>query len=151
MRALLLVAVLSSACFEEHAATQVAVVVRDCELCHMEDYNLAPDHVGARPTTCVDCHRLRDWKGLLGGTHYEPGFVIRNGPHASIFCADCHDPDISPDNTKGLNVTCIGCHTGAHDKARMDDKHHEEDGYLWDPAMPAHCRTCHPLGLHDDD
>lgn len=137
-------------CLQEHSPTTIEVRIEThCYECHRTDYELAANH-SARSTTCADCHRLRDWKGINGGVHPEARFVIGHGPHAAVMCADCHDPDISPDSTRGLNVSCIGCHTGAHSMARMQDKHHEQAGYRWDPARPAFCRDCHPRGLGDD-
>lgn len=141
MRSLLLLAL--AGCVEQHAPSQVEVRVRNCYECHKPDYEAAPNHVGARSTTCTDCHRLLDWKGLFGGTHPESKFVIASGPHSDVFCAECHDPDISQDSTGGRNVSCITCHT----MAPMVEKHHEVARFSWNPSVPTFCRDCHPLGL----
>jgi hypothetical protein len=123
--------------------------MRDCYACHRANYQAAPNHVGVRATTCADCHRIADWKGLLPGTHPEGSFVITAGPHRATLCADCHDPDINKDSTGGNNVTCIGCHTGAHAMGTMSAKHSGVMKFHWDAARPTFCRDCHPLGLNN--
>ncbi len=154
-------AVLVGGCTEVHAPSSVQITLRDCDDCHHDQYVAAPNHVGMRPTTCADCHRLSDWHGLLPGTHPEDKFSITRGPHASMLCADCHDPDVNPDSTMfppvgdpdhntPINVTCIGCHTGAHDMAPMVERHHEVARFTWTPSRRAFCRDCHPLGLNTD-
>lgn len=136
------------ACTQAHSPGAVELGTRDCYACHRNDYDTAPNHAGNRPTTCADCHRLSDWKGLAGGTHPEAQFVISRGPHQPILCADCHDPDLGSDSTNGMNVSCIGCHTGAHDMAVMQQTHHEVAKFAWDPARPTFCRDCHRFGLN---
>ena len=142
-----MIAVLA-ACVQSHSQGAVALGERDCYACHASDYQGAPGHAGIRPTTCASCHRLTDWKGLEAGTHPEAAFVISSGPHQALLCAECHDPGISADSTNGMNVTCIGCHTGAHDLATMQATHHDVQKFSWDATRPTFCRDCHRLGLN---
>ncbi|MGE0402508.1 MAG: hypothetical protein AB7T06_37750 [Kofleriaceae bacterium] len=146
---------LLAGCFEQHDPAATPIVVRDCFTCHRDNYELAPGHAD-RSTTCANCHRLRDWNGLLEGTHPETLFPIDQGKHQGVLCADCHDPDINPDSTVRTpisplepalqpdNVICTHCH--AHEERRMANEHHEIASYA-----PAKCRSCHKLGLHADD
>ncbi|MDB4952700.1 MAG: hypothetical protein JWO36_269 [Myxococcales bacterium] len=136
-------------CMEPHAPASVEIALHDCYACHRPQYEAASNHVGNRPTTCASCHRLVDWHGLNPGTHPEAAFVISQGPHKLTLCAECHDPDVSPDSTNGANVTCVGCHTGAHDMTPMTAKHADVGKFHWDPARPTFCRDCHPLGLNN--
>ncbi|HEU0034988.1 MAG TPA: cytochrome c3 family protein [Kofleriaceae bacterium] len=149
MRSLVMCAFAAAACTQDHPAGGVELTVRDCYECHRTEYETAPNHAGMRSTVCADCHRLRDWIGLLPGMHPEAEFVIAEGPHRNVFCADCHDPEVNPQSMGENNVSCIGCHTGEHDMARMVDKHKEEPRFVWDPARPTFCRDCHRRGLND--
>jgi hypothetical protein len=119
----------------------------DCVTCHLADYEATtmPVHTGSKPTTCADCHTTTAWVPALDGDHPEDAFPINGGDHGDIKCLECHDPDLGS-SSDGMNVSCIGCHTGEHDRAEMDDKHHEEPRYQWDDSRPAFCRDCHPRG-----
>jgi hypothetical protein len=126
-----------AACTSQHDPNAIEVAAEDCYACHVADYEGAtmPPHVGNKPTTCGDCHGTESWTPALDGDHPEDAFT----------CLDCHDPDLGP-TTGGMDVSCIGCHTGEHDRAEMDDKHQEESRYMWDDSRPAFCRDCHPRG-----
>jgi hypothetical protein len=149
-RTVMLVALLVAlaACAQDHAPGVIEVQGDEaCVACHLADYEQTTDpvHAGTKPTTCGDCHSTSSWTPALDGDHPESAFPIDSGPHERIACLDCHVPDLGP-STDGVNVSCIGCHTGEHSRAEMDDKHDEEPRYQWDEARPAFCRDCHPRG-----
>lgn len=122
----------------------------DCLTCHLEPDLVAP-HAGEPtyvydPATphdpCLRCHP----DGLKHG-HPEDRFPIANGPH-QLPCADCHIRATGLPDSGGMNVTCTGCHTGQHTRARADNDHQEVSGYAWSDADPQFCRRCHPNGRH---
>jgi hypothetical protein len=149
MRVLPAILVVLFACNPAHDPGAIEVRGEDCYACHVAEYEAttAPPHPGNKPTTCGDCHSTLAWTPALEGDHPENAFPINGGPHGAITCLECHDPDLGA-SSAGMNVSCIGCHTGEHDRARMDDKHQEESRYRWDDARPAFCRDCHPRGLN---
>ncbi|MCA9305683.1 MAG: hypothetical protein KDA16_04080 [Phycisphaerales bacterium] len=107
-----------------------------CVSCHLDDYNNTtdPDHqdVGF-PTDCDQCHFSNvTWQGAV----FNHDFPINNGPHSHLDCSDCH---IVPGNSSVFS--CIDCHE--HRQTRMDQVHHEVNGYVW--SSPA-CLACHPNG-----
>lgn len=164
-RALAIAAALGlAACFQGHDPGAVEIQATDCYTCHRTEFEaagvislgsvgclqpVAPVHVGNNPTTCASCHTVQGWCPALDGIHAEAAFPIERGAHRGVACLDCHVPELGP-STDGINVSCIGCHTGEHSMQRMADQHHEEDDYQWQPARPAFCRDCHPRGRGDD-
>jgi hypothetical protein len=149
---LALVPLSAPACLADHPAGAVEVGGGDCYSCHRPDYEATtmPAHPGMFPTTCADCHMTSAWQPALGGAHPESAFPIRSGPHSGFGCFDCHDPEnLGPSSVDGANTDCIGCHTGEHSRTKMDEKHQEEPGYVWDDGMPHFCLTCHPTGRGD--
>jgi hypothetical protein len=126
-----------------------AVKSRECVLCHQSDYDGTADpvHSGMYPTTCDDCHGTTAWRPALEGIHPEASFPIENGAHENIGCTDCHNPDLGS-SVGGANTDCIGCHTGEHSEARVNDQHDEVRDYFFDASMPNFCLQCHPNGRH---
>lgn len=126
----------------------------DCIGCHTGDHTQAetdPQHGGVPdyafelgvPNFCLRCH-----PDGTAPDHPEAAFPIQSGPHG-FACGDCHVAALGP-STGGMNVSCIGCHTGDHARAKMDEHHlGEVDGYAWDDANPDFCRECHPRGDND--
>jgi len=123
----------------------------DCQTCHREGYNLptncngchnddyrsarSPDHVAAGfPTSCENCHRPShtSWNQAT----FNHRFPLR-GPHARD-CSDCHR------SSNYSQFTCTDCH--AHEKSRMDEKHREEGGYVYNSQA---CLSCHRDGRED--
>lgn len=138
--------VLPAACGESHEP--VVVGQRDCILCHEVDYQSVadPPHVGVKPTTCGDCHMTVAWVPALDGVHPEAAFPIARGPHDPYLCLDCHDPTLG-ESTNGMNTDCVGCHTGDHERRKMDEKHHEVSGYVAGSESVNFCLGCHPNGI----
>jgi len=145
-----------------------------CIQCH--DPGAGPSTGGAN-TDCIGCHTGAHQQGRMDDVHggvpdysfdsETPNFCLAchpdgqaadhpndrfplSGPHGGIACGDCHDAALGP-STDGQNVSCIGCHTGAHSMSRMSDAHHEVGGYSWQADDPDFCRRCHPRGLKEDD
>lgn len=150
-----------AACSQEHATSNLEISSDDCYTCHKPEYEIAgtgvlgttgcfstpPVHQNMKPTTCADCHVTDSWCPALDGGHPEEAFPIKSGLHLGIKCLECHVPALGA-STNGMNVSCIGCHTGRHDMARMADKHDEVGSYTWQPDRPAFCRDCHPRGTN---
>lgn len=115
---------------------------RDCVGCHLSEYenNPVPGH-DTFPTTCASCHSTQAWTPASSG-HPEARFPT-NGRH-NYSCNQCHNPDLGP-NGRG-NADCVGCHVGAHSRARMDAEHRGFRGYPTGDAAPNFCLNCHPRG-----
>lgn len=108
----------------------------DCITCHQNDYD--QQHAGTGfSTNCLDCHQLDTWQGAA----FDHTFPIDRGPHSleNRVCSDCH---IDPNNTQIFE--CVLCHD--HNQQKMDDKHSEVSGYVWDSQA---CLSCHPNGKED--
>jgi hypothetical protein len=140
-------------CHKPTLGSPVAGLNTDCVGCHTGEHERArmdelhsivggyvfqPDN----PRFCVTCHPAGTSETEL---HPEARFAIAGGQHSGFECADCHDAALgSP--VAGLNADCIGCHTGDHDQALMDQTHALVADYQFDPADPDFCRGCHPGG-----
>jgi len=146
--ALIVGALLAGCGLERHAATD-QIDPNDCYACHRSNYEQATDpvHVGAKPTTCRDCHSVIAWRPA--GLHPDDRFPIRSGPHAAADCGECHKPALGPPQG-GANTDCLTC----HGQAETAPLHVNAPGYGWDLAMPHACLVCHPAGLaihHPED
>ncbi len=127
----------STRCFRASPATE------DCVGCHQDDYDTAePDHVGAGfGTNCTQCHNTERWEDAIYLEHDPLYFPIFSGAHQGEWasCTECHEV---PDDFAVF--TCLTCHE--HNQADMDEKHKEEQDYVYD--SPA-CLDCHPDGKSD--
>lgn len=134
-----------------HPDGAVAVTQDACSTCHMPDYLAAADpvHVDRMPESCADCHTNDAWRPAIDLGHPEAFFPIARGAHAGVNCIDCHDPAAGP-STGGGNADCIGCHTGEHAQAEMDDVHGGVGDYAFDSQTPNFCLSCHPDGQAED-
>jgi hypothetical protein len=111
----------------------------DCAVCHQVDYASAHGASGY-PTDCAACHTVNAWKPSTFN-HDSQYFPIYSGKHREAWnnCNDCHT---SPSN---LSVySCLTCHE--HRQSAMDDKHKEENGYVY---VSSACLSCHPRGKAD--
>lgn len=100
----------------------------DCNSCHSDDYDGAPNHSGF-PRTCQNCHNTTTWEGAV----FNHRFPIE-GPH-NVDCSVCHVGG----NTQ--TFSCLVCHE--HRKSEADDEHKEVAGYVYASAS---CLQCHPTG-----
>ena len=93
------------------------------------------------PTTCSTCHNTENWDDAIYTEHDALYFPIFSGAHSNKWasCSECHEVP----SDYGV-FTCISCHE--HDQTRMDEKHKEEDGYVYESAE---CFDCHPNGKSD--
>jgi len=124
-------------CTDCHQGNVFAGLSSDCVTCHLSDYQQTtnPNHPAAGfSTTCTICHNTTTWQGAV----FNHSFPINSGAHKKIDCIDCH---LNPSNQQ--QFSCTHCHD--HRKSKMDDKHKEENGYVW--SSPA-CLSCHPQGKH---
>jgi len=128
-------------CQDCHSSGQYTGLPSDCYACHAEDYNSAtdPGHIAAGfSQDCTECHTTSEWIGAEYAQH--TGFPIYSGKHNNEWtvCSECHT------NSGNYSVfSCFGC----HERAEMDDKHEDEDGYTYNSA---NCYSCHPDGRKDD-
>jgi len=119
-----------------------------CVVCHQADYDSSP-YPGHSdfPTTCEGCHTTAAWTPATGGAHPENAFPIQSGAHSRYQndCAWCHNATLgSP--VGGENADCVGCHTGEHTRARMDNTHGDVRNYPSGAAPPNFCLDCHSDG-----
>lgn len=111
-------------------------ITANCQDCHLDDYQATsdPNHVTAGfPVSCELCHTsTNNWSAAA----FNHAFPITTGKHKNLDCADCHT---MPQNY--ALFSCIDCHE--HSQSRMDDKHDEVSGYVWESSA---CYGCHPAG-----
>jgi hypothetical protein len=113
----------------------------DCFACHQSDYER--EHAGTGfPTTCGSCHTNDSWEGATFADHDAVAFPIFSGAHRGRWdsCQTCHTTA-----NDFRSFTCFNCHE--HDRARMDEKHREESGYVYQSNA---CYSCHPRGRAED-
>ncbi len=112
----------------------------DCHSCHKTDYDNTtdPNHQAAGfPTNCENCHNTNRWNETTWD-HDSQYFPIYSGKHKDKWntCSDCH-----VNSTNFAIFECINCHE--HNKTKMDDKHKDVSGYVYQSAA---CYNCHPNG-----
>ena len=109
----------------------------ECVVCHQADYD--GQHAGSGyPTTCLSCHTTDGWSDA-DFDHDAQYFPILAGKHQGKWsgCVTCH-----VDTSDYTVFSCFACHP--HDQNRMDEKHSEVTGYLYDSFS---CYACHPNGV----
>ncbi len=125
-----------------HATTKfVKADSKKCVSCHLEDYDKITKHKElGLSTDCVACHTQTKWP-----LNHEKLFPIKPGGNHSAYektCSSCHK------NSKNYKeFTCINCHDGRHQKAKMDEEHQGEtrDGKSYSYESKA-CFGCHKDG-----
>jgi hypothetical protein len=147
------------ACTDCHDATlgvDAGGANTDCVGCHTGDHAQATmDQVHQRvsdytfvpgnPRFCLGCHPTGEAAG-----HPEDRFPLAAGAHSTFACGECHDAALGlPDNL--FNTDCVGCHTGDHDRAAMDQLHNIVGDYAFAPDNPRFCLSCHPQGVSATD
>jgi len=127
---------LEAACEACHADDRYQGTPRDCEGCHLADYDAttAPDHADAGlPTACAGCHSPEGWSPAGFDVHDD--FWPLEGRHAETGCAECHADGVYA----GTPTTCDDCHHV--DFVAAEEPDHEDLGY------PIACDLCHtPTG-----
>ncbi|MBM3239564.1 hypothetical protein FJZ31_25000 [Candidatus Poribacteria bacterium] len=120
-------------CTDCHPNGRYQGTSQNCYSCHQQD---TPDaHYGIR---CDDCHTASSWKDMQ---FKHTTFPINSGPHGNLECADCH-----PVKDFYQEFTCIS--GGCHPKNNIDQKHREENGYVYDSIA---CFKCHPTGRGEEE
>lgn len=125
-----------TACTSCHVGNVYQGMARECAACHLPEYQqtASPNHAAAGfPSTCDNCHRAADASWQQG--RFAHTFPITSGRHRAP-CASCH-----ASSGDFQTFTCLLCHE--HDRQRMDDKHRERAGYVYDSLA---CYGCHPTG-----
>jgi len=110
---------------------------RLCVGCHNENRQDAtvPDHrVASFPTDCESCHSQRAWLPATFSEH-EQFFPIARGKHGGLECSECHQ--------NATDTRSFTCTTSCHPRSKMDRKHDEEFGYVYESRA---CLMCHPRG-----
>jgi hypothetical protein len=126
-------------CAQCHVGGVFAGTPNNCSACHLGEYQATtdPNHSNLGfPTSCDACHTTFMWEGAT----FDHSFPIETGKHKNLDCADCHTTPM-----QYSNFSCTHCHD--HRQSEMDDKHDDENGYVW--SSPA-CYSCHPDGKADD-
>jgi hypothetical protein len=130
----------SLSCTACHAASgdpiYPGVADEECVVCHQAEYD--GQHAGSGyPTTCRSCHTTETWSGAEFD-HDAQYFPILAGKHQGKWsgCVTCH-----VDTSDYTVFSCFACHP--HDQNRMDERHSEITGYLYDSIS---CYACHPDG-----
>jgi len=111
----------------------------ECIACHQADYDR--QHADSSyPPTCLVCHTTDTWLGAEFD-HDSQYFPIYGGRHPGRWqeCGTCHI-----DRSDYSVFSCFGCHP--HDRQRMDDRHADVPGYVYDSEW---CYACHPRGEAD--
>ena len=108
----------------------------ECLTCHQSDYD--SQHGQRFPETCLDCHNQSTWDDA-SFDHDAAYFPIYSGEHRGEWsqCSDCHRS--AP--LTYATFSCIDCHE--HSQSRMNNKHDDVTGYVWDSIA---CLSCHPNG-----
>jgi len=106
----------------------------DCIACHQADYQRV-HAADVFPTDCLACHGLETWGGASFAGH-DALFPISSGPHSGAACRTCH---VVPQDYSIFS--CLECHE--HSQARMDDKHGNRNGYVYESGA---CYNCHANG-----
>jgi len=127
-------------CFNCHKNQNFRGLDKQCVSCHLNNYQQTqnPNHqrVGFS-TNCEICHNINTWKDARFD-HDNLFFPIYSGEHRGKWntCFDCHT-----NQNNYSEFSCVNCHE--HNKARMDDKHRNVSGYLYESRA---CLSCHPRG-----
>lgn len=127
------------ACARCHVGNVYRGTARDCQGCHrtLYDRTTSPVHTAAGfPLTCDSCHRATDTAWNQG--RFTHRFPITSGRHKAA-CSVCHTNPASYQT-----FSCLTCHE--HNKADMDSKHRNRNGYRYDSLA---CYGCHPTGRGD--
>ncbi|MEZ4268553.1 MAG: hypothetical protein R3F39_19480 [Myxococcota bacterium] len=120
----------AAACASCHS-TGYAGTARECQGCHLADWEQAadPDHVTlALPKTCEACHATAAWAPADYAGHDAIWPLL--GKHAAATCESCHAAGYA-----GTPTDCVGCHQSDYDGTK--DPVHAEVGY------PTACAVCH--------
>jgi hypothetical protein len=144
---------LLAGCGDSHGEGFREVANDDCSACHVTEYLMTrePPHTAfGYSQDCGSCHTSNVWRPpYAANLHPNDKFAIDVSPHRYA-CEDCHDPSGDVTSIAGLNTDCVGCHEGAHTRAKMDDVHKEDPEYPLDDPRPNFCLDCHPDGRFDE-
>lgn len=143
-------AIACAACHDAARGTPLGGHNTICTSCHTQPA-VDPLHAGdptyafstTNPAFCLSCHP----DGRAAG-HPELGFPLATGAHQGIACAACHDATRGT-SAGGANANCVGCHSGTHARAVVDQQHLGDPSYAFDVTSPAFCLRCHPRGIAD--
>ncbi len=121
----------TATCAGCHVDGVFAGTPKDCESCHLGDYQASsrPPHVAdGYPKDCETCHSATAWApASFNHATYWPLL----GAHASTTCVGCHAGGVFAGTAK----TCDGCHLS--DYQTTTDPPHAAAG------LSTRCETCH--------
>ncbi len=121
-----------ASCVQCHLAGKFSGTARDCNGCHLVDFERAanPDHKRGRfSTSCETCHNTSTWQGA-SFDHNLSRFPL-TGAHAAASCAQCH----ANGRYTGTPAECFNCHRPAFEATR--NPNHAAAGF------PQDCAVCH--------
>lgn len=120
-----------TACVSCHQGGVYTGTPRDCEGCHLPDYQATtdPNHLAqSLPEACAACHTPAGWRpASYDHDHYWP----LTGAHAGAACASCHVGGVYA----GTPRACVGCHQPDY-QASTNPSHTAR-------ALATTCETCH--------
>lgn len=131
--------VIRNDCFSCHKGSYFNTP-RECLGCHLNNYNqtTSPNHSLLQfPIQCETCHTTNGWTPSTFN-HDQLYFPIYSGKHRNTW-SDCRICHTNPSNYSVFS--CLNCHE--HQKERMDDKHRDVVGYIYQSEA---CLNCHPNG-----
>lgn len=113
-------------CVRCHTSGAYGPIPSDCNSCHKDDFDGAPNHVSAGYSRdCARCHSTRSWDSLRVQHDF---FPLTKG-HSGLACSRCHT-----NGTLGrLPSDCSSCHQDDFQRA----PNHVSLGY------PTDCSQCH--------
>lgn len=122
----------SASCTGCHAGGRFAGTPRNCDACHLTEFQQTtnPNHAAAGfPQDCSICHTTAQWPGARFD-HSRTRFPL-TGAHVTASCSDCH----SSGQYAGLSTACSSCHLSEFNNSRNPD--HRAAGF------PTDCTLCH--------
>lgn len=113
-------------CADCHTPGVFTNLTSDCNSCHGDDYQTAPNHVaGNFDRNCENCHNTSSWEGAT----FDHTFFPLTAGHSGLACDRCH----TSGTTGPIPSDCYSCHSsdyqGAPDHARL--------------SYPRTCEDCH--------
>jgi len=117
-------------CNQCHDNQVFAGTPRNCDGCHLPDYERAksPDHVASSfSTDCMACHSTQSWRTA----NFNHSIFPLTGKHSALDCSACHQDGVFA----GTPKDCNSCHSKDFDDTRNPS--HASLGFS------RNCESCH--------
>ena len=113
-------------CTQCHSSGSFSGLSADCNSCHSENYDLAPNHVAQNYSrNCEQCHNINDWEQAF----FDHSQFALTGGHSGLDCAQCHIGGAF----NALPTDCNSCHSADYAAAPNHAL----------PEFPLSCEQCH--------